>query len=229
VATTAEFSAIVDDKAVQRALRLAPKEMLEEMALAFRDIAQDFGIKYTRKRLQANRGGSVMFRNPTPGGVGGALQQRTGSFLGSFGQRVMGEGDLSTLRGYVGFGGKARPWKGQAEDYINIHEEGGTIRPVNRKFLTIPAEANLTGAGDVRYRRVTVMPDPVFIINAARTGGVVLDGKDGPVMFYLTTKTIRIPPRLNFHRDWQAYRDSGTPRKRVGHGVRKALERAGRG
>ncbi len=221
------FVAEIDDAAVRKALAAAgrdPGHLSKSMASAFRDIVATFGKEFQRKRLGANTGGSVLFRNPTPGGLSGALQRRTGNLGRSFGQRVK-TGAMSHVQAWVGFGPPATPWVGPARHYITIHEKGGLIFPVRRTFLTIPAEDNLTGAGDTRYATVPDMGgDAVFIINAARTGGVVKLGRDGPVMFYLTTGPVRIPPRLNFEHDWEEFQPRAI--KRVGTGITEALEAA---
>ena len=79
--------------------------------------------------------------------------------------------------------------------YARIHEEGGTIRPVNAKFLTIPISDKLfTGAGVQRYKSVRDVPDPLTFAQSRKGQPLLLHEVTGEV-FYILKKQVKIPRR----------------------------------
>ena len=79
--------------------------------------------------------------------------------------------------------------------YARIHEDGGTIRPVNAKFLTIPISDKLfTGAGVQRYKSVRDVPDPLTFAQSRKGQPLLLHEVTGEV-FYILKKQVKIPRR----------------------------------
>jgi len=79
--------------------------------------------------------------------------------------------------------------------YARIHEDGGTIRPVNAKFLTIPISDKLfTGAGVQRYKSVRDVPDPLTFAQSRNGQPLLLHEVTGEV-FYILKKQVKIPRR----------------------------------
>ena len=79
--------------------------------------------------------------------------------------------------------------------YARIHEEGGTIRPVNAKFLTIPISDKLfTGAGVQRYKSVRDVPDPLTFGQSRKGQPLLLHEVTGEVC-YILKKQVKIPRR----------------------------------
>jgi phage gpG-like protein len=78
-------------------------------------------------------------------------------------------------------------------EYARIQEYGGTIRPVNRQWLTIPLPAALTPKGVMRYPSARDYPN-TFIAK----GTIFQDPKKKgglPVPLFLLRKTSKIPAR----------------------------------
>ncbi len=78
-------------------------------------------------------------------------------------------------------------------EYARIHEYGGVIRPVNKKWLTIPLKAALTPAGVMRYPSAPQYPN-TFLAK----GTIFQKGKGNgaaPVPLFLLRKTSNIPAR----------------------------------
>ncbi|QDP52989.1 MAG: hypothetical protein Unbinned4118contig1001_23 [Prokaryotic dsDNA virus sp.] len=79
--------------------------------------------------------------------------------------------------------------------YARIHEEGGEIRPVKGKFLTIPIHKSLfTGSGVQRYASVRDVPDPLAPAQT-RKGQMVLVHQMTGEVFYLLRKRVKIDRR----------------------------------
>lgn len=80
--------------------------------------------------------------------------------------------------------------------YAIIHEFGGTVTAKNSKFLTIPLDANKTGAGVMRQnaRQVIDAGGHTFM---SKRGNMIIAGKDGVPMFVLK-RSVTIPARLGF-------------------------------
>lgn len=79
--------------------------------------------------------------------------------------------------------------------YARIHEEGGTIRPVSAKFLTIPISDKLfTGAGVQRYASVRDVPEPLSFAQSLKGQPLLVHQMTGEV-FYILKKQVKIPRR----------------------------------
>ena len=79
--------------------------------------------------------------------------------------------------------------------YARIHEEGGPIRPVSAKFLTIPISDKLfTGAGVQRYASVRDVPEPLSFAQSLKGQPLLVHQMTGEV-FYILKKQVKIPRR----------------------------------
>lgn len=82
--------------------------------------------------------------------------------------------------------------------YAQVHEQGATIKPRNKKFLTIPLEAAMTPAGVTR-QPASAYSDAFFIrkgknLLLVRKSGA--KGKGRIVPLFLLVKSVKIPARL---------------------------------
>lgn len=77
--------------------------------------------------------------------------------------------------------------------YARIHEEGGIIVPVRRKWLAIPLSVAKTAAGVSRYQTPRDVPDLHFV-PGKRPGTAYLAKPDGKPWFLLTKRSV-IPAR----------------------------------
>tara|TARA_Y100001972_G_C7601575_1_gene301489 strand:- start:448 stop:1077 length:630 start_codon:yes stop_codon:yes gene_type:complete len=78
--------------------------------------------------------------------------------------------------------------------YARIHEEGGTIRPVRAKFLTIPIHHSLrTPAGRRRFTSARDVPDLTYAESAG--GQRMLVHKTTGEVYYLLRRSIEIMAR----------------------------------
>lgn len=102
------------------------------------------------------------------------------------------EGDLARI--HLLAGGE---YQGLSIRYARAHEWGATIRPVNRKYLTIPLEAALNGAGQARYASVQQMPFAEFRIVKGDDGVkrlLVVDARNDVAWYVLVTQ-VTLPER----------------------------------
>lgn len=76
--------------------------------------------------------------------------------------------------------------------YARIHELGGTIRPVKRKFLAIPLPIARTPAGVSRYKTPRDVPD--LHVAQSKRGNLLLVKPDG-TPWYVLRKRVDIPAR----------------------------------
>lgn len=132
----------------------------------------------------------------------GAITVRTGALRRSMGFSVDGDGFESSLRVFAG------------TPYANIQEEGGTIRPKNKRFLTVPLPDALTPAGVLKggarlvqrgKRYETADGRPTFIFRSKR--GNLLVGaraKNGQTRLLYALKTsVTLKPRLGFRETFE--------------------------
>lgn len=83
---------------------------------------------------------------------------------------------------------------GKRVPYANIHETGGTIKPKNAKYLTIPTSANKTGAGQTRYSAPELFDsfkNKAFFANDM----LFLKQKGGVKPMFSLKKRVEIPER----------------------------------
>lgn len=170
-----------------------------------RKLADDAAKQHTGKMI------STRFRGYTgPRNTGSILQRRTGTLVNAMRfQKTAPTGEIVSAS-YV-----AGPIV-----YAKIQEFGGIVRPVRRRYLTIPTPAALTKAGIVRQsarpvklggRWMTNGQVPglkgrqTFIARGTRGNPVIFGtGKDGkPVALWTLRKSVRVPARLGFFRTWE--------------------------
>lgn len=121
---------------------------------------------------------------------GDKLMRRTGQLARSFIAKVGGS-RLGNLFGLVETDSK----------YAKIHEFGGTIRPTNARFLTIPTEFNKTAAGVMRKNARQLMSEGKSFFQKSRNGNLMLftqtaRGQLKPM--FMLKESVTIPARLGF-------------------------------
>jgi hypothetical protein len=79
---------------------------------------------------------------------------------------------------------------GKRVKYANILEEGGTIVPKNKKYLTIPFQAALTSAGVMKYPSARDYPN-TFI--AGRT--IMQRQGSGSIPLFYLARSVTIPAK----------------------------------
>lgn len=147
----------------------------------------------------------------------GAIQTRSGDLSLSFGWETRGAGlDLETKMFSAGVG------------YARIQEHGGTIRPKNKQYLTVPLPDALTAAGLLKGgaklvqqggKYVTADGAPTFIFKSKR-GNLLIGARPGQdfgygdatikrprnnkiVLLYALRKEVSIRPRLGFRETFE--------------------------
>lgn len=193
----------------RRVLERIPREVDRELKDALKKSGQDFkGAMYDRFTGYSNpRTAGDRLQNR---GKGAGLREAIGfDVLGSF-----GSGRPLALLAFTA-----------GKPYARIQEFGGEVRPVRSRFLTIPANGNLTPGGGVRYSSardfIQTHPGETFFLRtksgardslllmwnkpnpASRKSSGVKDKGEAIPMFFLTRK-VTIPPRLGFRRTWNA-------------------------
>jgi len=141
---------------------------------------------------------SLLIENALKQNISGTiLSVRTGRLKSSIGSMV--ESRDNALRAIIGSGVRQR---GRVK-YANIHETGGTIRPVNVQFLTIPLTAAKTAGGASRFTARDVMEKRTkylgsFIRNDIIFGVIQRKRKGSPgkiVPLFVLKTSVDIPAR----------------------------------
>lgn len=115
------------------------------------------------------------------------LHARTGRLRASIAGRVQeGPGDALDIVLRAG------ATTGADLPYAAIHEYGGVIRPVRRKWLAIPLPIAKTAAGVSRYQTPRDVPGLRFMLS--KRGNALLVDKTG-VPWYVLRKSVTIPKR----------------------------------
>ncbi len=117
------------------------------------------------------------------------LNVRTNRLRGSISSRVVQTKD--NIEGIVGSGVR----QGDRVPYANIHETGGTIRPKNGRWLTIPLEAAKTKAGDIRGISARDFPNTFVKIHSSDRGTIYQKQGNAVVALFLLRKKVVIPSR----------------------------------
>lgn len=117
------------------------------------------------------------------------LNVRTNRLRGSISSRVIQTKD--NIVGIVGSGVR----QGDRVPYANIHETGGTIRPKNSRWLTIPLKAAKTKGGDLRGISARDFPNTFVRIHSAERGTIYQRQGNAVVALFLLRKKAVIPAR----------------------------------
>lgn len=127
------------------------------------------------------------------------FRARSGSLARSFSFVTTGKGNDTEGRFF------------STSKYARIHEYGGKVRPVRRKFLAIPIEGSpaMTQAGVARYGFSlydTLPKGYSFWFLGDRSGGVLMGRKKGSKKakaqpWYALKKMVYVKPRLQMRRD----------------------------
>ena len=101
--------------------------------------------------------------------------------------------------------------------YANLQEHGGTIKPVRRKWLTIPVGPALTAAGVARGPARS-FPGLKFILSKDKKtallvmpplktkGGKLRKGQDARgTIYFVLKKQVTVPGRLAFVKTWREW------------------------
>lgn len=150
------------------------------------------------------------------------LHSRSGTLLGGLHARVSGS-SLDDLR---------LAMTSEGAIYARMQQKGGTVRPVNAQYLTIPVLANLYGSGNVRYPSALSLTEAFgekrIVFFRSKKGSLLLGVRDvetgrqlksggfgapkrnrkGKVApFFVLKKEVKIPPRLGFFETWDKLSD----------------------
>ncbi len=99
--------------------------------------------------------------------------------------------------------------------YARIQELGGTVRPVRKKWLTIPVGPALTPAG---VARGPARSFPGLVFRLVNPSLALLVGKAGKgknakeVVYFVLRKSVRLIARLGFFPTWRAWFQGGKAR-----------------
>ena len=85
---------------------------------------------------------------------------------------------------------------GAADRYAGLQENGGTIRPVNAKWLWIPIAGNLTAKGIARISPRQAIAEHGFIHKGVFFGESPLKSKDEVVPLFALKKSVTVRPRM---------------------------------
>lgn len=205
-----------------------PKAVRKAVIDTMRDLRREFVIDFQRTRLRGRPG----------------LKRRTGALARSFGGRVHIGKEIEDIALHVGFGPPVRPFVTGVEDYVNIHEFGGTIR-AKGKFLAIPLAPK--GRKTPPFLSPRELPGkPIFIRPRAgaakREGPKALLPQDRPIFFprksgqgwvvvfggapvFVLVRSVRIPKRLGFRAAVRKFRPKAARdlRNSIVAGVRKRV------
>lgn len=82
--------------------------------------------------------------------------------------------------------------------YARIQEEGGTVRPVNRKYLRVPLGPALTGAGVDRLPTslYTSAPDKFFVAKSRKGTLLLRDRETGEPWYALIKGPVTVAPKF---------------------------------
>lgn len=143
------------------------------------------------------------FQGYYPGKTRGTrLRVRSGHLRSSVGGRVTGT-KLDNLRALLRVGG------GRA-GYARLQEEGDTITPTTKQYLTVPLRQALrpnTGTlkPGAKIRRdgggYSTTMGPTFILNLGRRPIVMVKRKRSVVPLYALVKSVKVKPRLGARRE----------------------------
>jgi len=119
--------------------------------------------------------------------TGSPLKSRTGRLSNSIGSRV--QTTSVGVQAIIGSG----VGRGERVPYAGIHETGGTIRPKNSKYLTIPLKAAKTAGGAPRGKARDF--SNTFVLKA-KSGQLLIvqkTGKDSLTPLFVLKKSVKVP------------------------------------
>lgn len=161
-----------------------------------------------------------------------AQKRMANEHVESMSRRMRGDGDglVKTRTGFLrdrftsetrrlgGIGGVRTRVFVAGVKYADIQERGGTIRPRNKKFLTVPMDAIKTAGGAIKgqyaggageYRKT----GKTFVWRNALGGAFIaekLDNGKGLRLLWKLVKQVRIPGNLGWYATWR----KAEPRRR---------------
>lgn len=169
------WEASIDSREIQKAIKLYPDTIFQEIRKAFVTILarfeRDHKLKYMRGR---------------PG-----VFARTGTLRRSFMFKVFGK-TLAELNG-IYFSDSV---------YARIHEEGGLIRPTRSRYLAIPLDAVKTPSG-VPRGSPRDFPN-TFIRRKGGSLLIMQTQGERAVPLFALVSSVTIPPRLNLVEFWNS-------------------------
>lgn len=132
---------------------------------------------------------------PWPGGTGPkTLSRRSGFMIASIKESVRVQGQtIPTIEGYI-----------SVPHTRKIHENGGVIRPVKAKYLTIPLPAALNSNGTPKKPSARAWQN-TFVLRS-KAGNLLIVQRRGTqlVPLYVLKSEVYIPPRLGMMATAQA-------------------------
>ena len=183
------FSGKVTQDSLRRIDAVLAREP-DRVARALKPLLQGWGQDWHRAMVDRFTNGNL--RGPSD-----VLRNRRGILRGSLKAKLHGD-SLSTFRLRMVSAGV---------EYARMQEDGGVITPKNAKFLTIPLEPDLTGAGRVRVTARTFIENHKGETFFLRKGGSLLlmwnknpgltkggkQRKIKPVAVFALVKKVEIP------------------------------------
>ena len=140
----------------------------------------------------------AMAQRFVPYGQRDPIQTRSGALRRSFGWAVRGSGLDSEMRVFS-----------TGIPYARVQEEGGVVRPKNKRYLTVPLPDALTGAGVLKggarlvprgRKYETADGLPTFIFRSKR-GNLLIGARaknDALRLLYVLKPEVRLKARLGF-------------------------------
>ena len=202
-----------DDAAFIRAAQKTPVVLQKAMRIQLGAIGRNFERRM-EKRMSGSLSGEFRTNTSTD-----KLARRTGALIGSMRTSVRGT-RLNELR--------LRTTIGDAlANYAGIQEFGGVIR-AKKKYLTIPAPANMTTAGVARFPSARSTPGLFFYKTKKGTPSLARVDSAGKVeVMWFLKKSVKIPARLGFRSTWASREMDNVRADLINKGVVAALKKAG--
>lgn len=209
-----------NDERAGKLLRAYPKKLSGSLRLALERHGDWAGRRFQRSRFGVSTPPSQ--RNPSKK----RLRSRTGALRRSYTSAVKGSKLDIVLRATVG--------SSRTAAYARLQEEGGIIRPVRSKYLTVPLRANYTAAGRVRFESARKAREDstlrtwllrskrgnLIIMGKKKSGGGFL-GKDGKPLWVLV-REVKVPARLGFRALFSENASVSDREARIGNALRQA-------
>lgn len=174
------------------------KEDIVRVKKAIAEISPDKSDGAIQKGMM--KASSIILENLVMNVSGTILHRRTGNLARSLGFRV--EQDRGNWQGVIGSGaiipnppvvsGRQSVNKTSRVIYANILETGGVIKPVNKKWLTIPLKPALTPAGVTKLPSARDYPNTFAVFRNGKGTIFQRRGKN-VVALFLLRKSVTIP------------------------------------
>ena len=204
--------ATLDVRKLQRKLGITSAQLKLELREAFQQILQQWEA-FGQDRIS----GGYPRTSSTQG-----LVNRSGALRrGGLGIEVTGT-EINSLRGE----GQIRLKYGVTQEY------GGTIRPRNGKFLTIPLPAALDPSGIARFSARDLPRDETFVLrpreDERNRAYIVRRTPDGLQYLFVLVRSVKVPARWGLRDLWKSGKMNEVRMEEVGDAIRRTVIKARR-